>query len=118
MDIKTRSGIYINIGSDGSSRILSFDKPIRAIELTLDESFRVGKMLAMTQKTGITTELRKLAVGKFFNVARSFREIKEELRQKEITVKSASLNTILKRMIERHELVRDGTEGAYLYRRP
>jgi len=118
MDIKTQSGINVKIHSDGPSKILSFDKPIRAIELTPAESFQIGKTLATTLKVGITTELRKLAIEEFFDSPRSFRDIRERLKQKEVLVKSASLNTILNKMLERRELVRIGTEGSYLYRRP
>jgi len=118
MDIKTRSGIYVTIGSDGPSKIVSFDKPIRVIELAPDESLQIGKMLAATPKVGITAELRKLSIEEFFNAPRSFRDIRERLQQKGILVKSASLNTILNKMIERRELVRIGTEGSYLYQRP
>jgi uncharacterized protein len=45
MKIKTLSGICIDITNSSSSRLLFFDKPVRAIELTKDESFQVGTLL-------------------------------------------------------------------------
>jgi len=45
MKIRTLSGICINIANSSSSRLLLFDKPVRVIELTKDESFRVGALL-------------------------------------------------------------------------
>jgi len=96
---------------------MSFDKPIRSIELTSNESAHIGTLLSMDTKTGITSELRKLIIEKFFLSPRSFRDIKEQLRQKNVNAKSASLNTILGKMVERQELTRSGTRGAYLYQK-
>lgn len=45
MKVKTRSGICVTVGSEGSSKVVFFDKPIRTIELTRDESLQVGALL-------------------------------------------------------------------------
>lgn len=118
MEVKTKVGIKVEVESNGSSKIISFDKPVRSIELTKDESRHVGSLLTLGAKTGITAELRKLIIEKFFASPRSFRNIKEELHEKGVETKSASLNTILSKMVERKELVRVGTRGAYLYQQP
>ena len=115
MEVKTKVGIKVEVGSNGSLKTLSFDKPIRSIELTKDESRHIGSLLSLEAKTGITTELRKLIIGKFFSNPKSFRNIREELRKSGVEAKSASLNTILGKMVERKELTRIGTRGAYLY---
>jgi hypothetical protein len=115
MEVKTKVGIQIEVLANGSSKIMSFDKPIRSIELTNNESAHIGSLLTRNAKTGITTELRKLAFEKFFSSPRSFRDIKNQLHKRNVDVKSASLNTILGKMEERKELVRIGTRGSYLY---
>lgn len=97
---------------------MSFDKPIRSIELTKEESAHIGSLLTMGVKTGITAELRKLVIEKFFSSPRSFGDIKNQLHGKNVAVKSASLNTILGKMVERQELIRTGTRGGYLYQKP
>jgi hypothetical protein len=117
MEVKTKVGVQVEIRANGSSKIMSFDKPIRSIELTNDESAHIGTLLSVDSKTGITAELRKLVIEKFFNSPRSFRDIKQQLLQINVDVKSASLNTILGKMVERKELIRSGTRGAYLYRK-
>lgn len=117
MEIKTNVGVHIEVRANGSSKIMSFDKSVRSIELTKDESAHIGTLLIMGAKTGITAELRKLIIEKFFSSPRSFRDIKNQLHNKNVDVKSASLNTILSKMVERQELVRTGTRGAYLYQK-
>ena len=118
MRIKTQAGVSIAINAEGLSKTVSFDKPVRTIELTKDEILEVSVALITGVKTGITTELRKLIIEEFFTKPRSFRDIKGGLTEKGIRVKSASLSTILNKMIERKELVRIGTKGSYLYQRP
>jgi len=118
MKIKTQAGILIAINSEGSAKTISFNKPVRTIELTKDEMLQISTALITGVKTGITTELRKLIVEEFFTKPRSFRDIKKKLTGRGIQVKSASLSTILNKMIERKELVRIGTKGSYLYHRP
>jgi len=115
MKLKTQAGISIAIGSDGASKIISFDRPVRAIELTKEETLQVSNALTGDMKVGTTAELRKLLVEEFFADSRSFADIKRALTEKGMRVKSASLNTILNKMIERNELMRTGKRGSYLY---
>lgn len=117
MEVKTRAGIQIEIHSGGSLKTIYFDKPVRSLELTRDEASHIGSLLTREVKTGITAEIRKLVIENFFSTPRSFRDVKEELYRKGVQVKSASLNTILGKMIERQELTRMGTRGAYLYQK-
>lgn len=113
--LKTRAGISIAIDSQGASKIISFDKPVRAIELTREETLHFSTALTSDVKVGITVELRKLLMEGFFETPRSFADIKKALYEKNVRVKSASLNTILNKMIERNELRRTGKRGSYLY---
>lgn len=118
MEVKTKVGVQVEVRANGSSKVMSFDKPIRLIELTKEESAHIGSLLIRGAKTGITAELRKIIIEKFFSSPRSFRDIKNQLQGKNVAVKSASLNTILGKMVERQELIRTGTRGAYLYQKP
>ena len=115
MKVKTKVGINVEVNSNGPLKTMSFDRPIRLIELTKDESRHIGSLLSLEAKTGITAELRKLIIRKFFSSPKSFGNIREELRKLGVEAKSASLNTILGKMVERKELTRAGTRGAYLY---
>jgi len=45
MKIKTKSGVYITIDSNGSSQIVFFDRPVRAIELAKDETWKISSSL-------------------------------------------------------------------------
>jgi predicted GTPase len=117
MRIKTQAGVAIVINSEGASKIMFFDKPVRAIELTKEEMLQVSTALASDVKVGIAAELRKLLMEGFFENPQSFANIKRMLTEKGVRVKSASLNTILNKMMERNELVRTGKRGSYLYQR-
>jgi len=117
MEVKTKVGIRVEVESKGSLKTINFNKPVRSIELTKDESRNIGNLLSREFKTGITAEIRKLVIENFFAVPHSFGDIKNELRRKGVNAKSASLNTILGKMVERKELTRSGTRGAYLYQK-
>ena len=86
-----------------------------ALSVTGDGSAHIGTLLAIHAKIGITTELRKMILDKYFSVPRSFRDIRKKLHSLDLDVRSASLNTVLSKMVERQELARLGTRGAYLY---
>jgi len=96
----------------------SFDKPVQSIELTKVESLYRGTLLTIDAKTGITSEVRKLIMSKFFSSPDSFSDIREELRKNSVEARSVSSNTILRKMVERKELIRAGTRGAHRYREP
>jgi len=55
MKIKTKSEICITIGNFSSSKILFFDKPVRAIELTKEESQRVSSLLTDGTNTTVSS---------------------------------------------------------------
>ena len=118
MEVKTKVGIKVEVKSNGSLKTMSFDKPVCSIELTKHESMHIGNLLTLEVKTGITAELRKLVIENFFSTPRSFGDIKKELHRKGVEAKSASLNTILGKMVERQELTRSGTRGGYIYQKP
>lgn len=117
MEMKTRSGICINIRSSNPSSFLFFDKPVRVIELSREESTRLGSSLMKTGRIGITAELRKLIASGFLDASKSFIKIRTELMLKGIEVKETSLNLALKRMVEERELTRSGQKRAELYHR-
>ena len=115
MNIKTDAGIRIFIEDTEKSKIIMFEKPIRIIELHKEEAARVGASLIRASKVGLTAELRNLINEEFFLKSKRFRQIKEEILKRGIPAKSASLNVILSKMVERRELERKGQKGFYAY---
>jgi hypothetical protein len=45
MKMKTESGVSITLVSEGSSKVVIFDRPVRAIELKQDEVPRINSFL-------------------------------------------------------------------------
>ena len=116
MKIRADSGIEISlINSENASKIISFNKPVRLIELTDEEAARLGGSLVADRHPGITSELRKLADAGYFSVPKPLAEIREELRRRGSSVSSASLNVLLSKLAERKEIGRSGQRGSYRY---
>jgi len=115
MDLKLESGLRVSVQENGDSKLLLFDRPVKAIELSLEESTRLGSSLIRGGRTGVTAELRKLIDSGFFAESKSFTNIKTELFFKGIEAKATSLNMVLTKMVERGELTKAGQKGAYLY---
>ena len=118
MDVKTQSGIGVSIVEEKGSKILSFDRPVKAIELTKEESTRLGMSLVRDVQSGVTGEVRKLITSGFFNEPKKFGAIKSELKNRGISIKPSSLNVILIKMVERKEIIRIGQKRFYLYLKP
>jgi hypothetical protein len=51
MEIKTKSNVLITIVPEGSSKILLFDKPVRALELGRAESSKLVTLLTENNET-------------------------------------------------------------------
>jgi len=118
MDLKLNSGIKVSIQENGSSKLLLFDKPVKVMELTREESTRLGSSLIKGCRTGITAELRNLINSGFFSEPKNFSSIKTELFMNGIETKATSLNMMITKMVERGELTRIGKKGAYAYCKP
>ena len=58
MEIKTKSDVSITVVPEGSSKILLFNKPVRAIELKKVESSQLSALLASDFETKINVELK------------------------------------------------------------
>lgn len=56
MEIKTKSDVSITVISEGSSKILFFNKPVRAIELRKVESSQLSALLVSDLETRINPE--------------------------------------------------------------
>lgn len=115
MNLKLSSGVRISVQNNGISKLLLFDRHVRVVELTREESMKLGVSLTENQQTGVTAELRNLIESGFFSEPRSFRSIKTELFQRGVETKAASLNRILTKMIRKGELKRKGQRRSYLY---
>jgi len=61
MEIKTRSGICINVDNSGPSKFLFFDKPVRTVELAKDESLQISTLLVGSINTETVTDFRRQA---------------------------------------------------------
>jgi hypothetical protein len=117
MDLELTSGIKISIQESGNSKIVLFDKPVKTMELSGEESARLGAALKRNGRTGVTAELRNLIDAGFFKEPKTFHGIKTELFQKGVETKATSLNMLISKMVERGELTRIGKKGAYTYSR-
>ncbi len=52
MELKTESGVSIIIIDDGSSKVLIFDKAVRAVELNKKEVSKISAVLSSDSKAG------------------------------------------------------------------
>jgi hypothetical protein len=118
MDLKLSSGVKVSIQENGNSKLLLFDKPVKVMELTQEESKKLGASLIKGYRSGITAELRNLIDSGFFSEPKNFSNIKTELFMKGVETKATSLNMVLTKMVERGELIRSGKKGAYTYCKP
>lgn len=117
MDLKLSSGLKVSVQENGDSKLLLFDRPVKVMELTREESTRLGSSLIKGGRVGITAELRNLIDSGFFSEPKNFGSIKTELFLKGVETKATSLNMMLTKMVERGELIRVGEKGAYMYRK-
>ena len=58
MEIKTKSDVSITVISEGSSKILFFNKPVRAIELKKVELSQLSALLASDLETKNNVKLK------------------------------------------------------------
>lgn len=118
MNLELNSGLKVSVLENGDSKLLLFDRPVKVVELTKEESIRLGSSLTKGGRAGITAELRNLIYSNFFSKPKSFGSIKTELFLKGVEIKPTSLNMLLTKMVERKELDRIGKRGSYLYQKP
>ncbi len=58
MEIRTKTGISINVHDQELASILSFNKPVRALELTKEEALQVGSSLIKSDQSSKKNSLR------------------------------------------------------------
>ena len=117
MHLELCSGVKVSIQENGKSKFLVFDRPVRTMELSIEESKKLASSLMKNHGTGITDALRSLIESGFFFESKSFKDIRKELSQKGAGTRTTSLNRILTKMVERGELVKAGQKGAYQYKK-
>lgn len=119
MHIQTESGRKIIITRQDEpfkdNKIIWFDEPVRAIELTKGESLFIATLLLQGQKNSLTQVLREMLIDGFFDEGREFGEIKSELNKRGISGFSSSLSVILDRFVKKEILVRSGKKRKYIY---
>ena len=54
MKVKTDSGVSITIIAEGSSKVLTFNKSVRAVELNKEEASKISALLSSNLKTKST----------------------------------------------------------------
>jgi len=72
MKVKTDSGVSITIIAEGSSRILFFDKPVRAVELKKEETSQISALLVSNLETKTDAALTE-GSSNLMKVAEKFR---------------------------------------------
>jgi hypothetical protein len=55
MKVKTESGVSITIIEEGSSKVLMFDKSVRAVELNREETSKLSALLSSNRKAKSST---------------------------------------------------------------
>ncbi len=115
--ILLKSGVSIDVITDGGkSRIVYFNKPVRGIELTREESTSLGSILIRKEESPRPTDLLRLLVKEgFFNEARDLQAVRMKLGSHGLFVKPSPLNTLLGKLVSRKELVRSGDRRTYRY---
>jgi len=116
MEMQTDAGVLVKVVHEKRGRLLIFSRPVQLLELSSQEATSMGNSLVRDGQVGITPAIRDLKKHGFFRKPRRFGDIKKELSGKGLRVKSASLNVVLSKLVERQELTRQGEPGEYLYR--
>lgn len=60
MDMKLRSGVKVTIQESGDSKLLQFDRPVKVMELSREESTRLGASLMEDCRVPATSEQAEL----------------------------------------------------------
>ncbi len=116
LEIDAESGVKVKVEhGDNGSRLVMFSRPVKVLELSTEEATTVGSSLIRDRQTVLTPSLRALKQAGFFRKPRSFAEIKKELRERGLKIKSTSLNMALVKLVDRQEVARTGKTGSYLY---
>lgn len=116
LEVKTNSGVSVTVNEDeGKGKLLSFDKPVRLVELASDEATKLGRYLARDQPSHLVGMIHKLIESGFFDKDRTSVDVRVHLQALGVKVKSASLNAILGKMVEQGLLRRKGLRRSYSY---
>ncbi len=116
MELRLCSGVTVSIQENGSFKLLFFDRPVKAMELSKTESAQLGTLLLKGDGySGVTAALRGLVQSGFFGNSKTFAQIRMELSSTGINAASTSLNRILTKLVEQGELSRSGNRGSYSY---
>lgn len=111
----TEAEVKVSIRDNDRGKIVLFDRPVVQMELSAEESARIGSFLLKNINRGLTAEIRILIEDGFFQKEKKFNEIQKKLEEKGLTVKPDSLAVILSKMSRRRELKRLGNIRRYKY---
>jgi hypothetical protein len=118
--ILLKSGVSIDVVVDGgNSRIVYFNKPVRGIELTREESTSLGSILMKQEESPRPTEILRLLVSEgFFSEPKDLKTVRMKLASYGLFVKPSPLNTLMSKLASRKEIIRTGSRRAYRYQVP
>jgi hypothetical protein len=115
MELLTVSRRKVLITNGERGKLLAFDSPVATVELTEEEALRLAYALGKQKQAKLTQSLRQLLDSGYLKTPKNFSDIKDQLENDGITVKSSSLHVLLTNMVERREVTRKGPKGAYAY---
>jgi hypothetical protein len=115
MELLTVSGKKLLVTNGERGKLLAFDGPVATVELTDEEALRLAYALGKQKQAKLTQSLRQLGDSGFLKEPRTFSDIKGRLESSGIVVKSSSLHVLLNNLVERKEVSRKGSKGAYAY---
>ncbi len=118
--ILLKSGVSIDVVVDGGkSRIVYFNKPVRGIELTREESTSLGNILMKKDEAPRPTEILRLLVNEgFFSEPKDLKTVRLKLASYGLFVKPSPLNTLIGKLVSRKEIIRTGSRRGYRYQVP
>jgi hypothetical protein len=115
MRLRTCSGPIMAVSNDENAKIISFDRPVSSIELSYEEAQHLANSLLRNGNSRLSENLRGLLESGFFNQPRTFVEIRSNINEQGITVRSASLHVLVNGLVEKGILLRDGKRRMFTY---
>lgn len=117
MKLMTESGVRVAVQEHDGRRVLSFDQPVRAIELSQQEAVHIGASLYRARKIPVFPNMVKLLESDFFNRQRTFLEIRKAIQKDRPDARPNSITMSLKLFCTKQILERTGSRRRYLYRK-
>jgi hypothetical protein len=115
MEMDTEAGLKLRVANSEGGKIIAFERPTAAIELTLEEARRLAYVLGKEKQAKLSQAMLQLVNGGYFAQPKSFSEIRETLQGNGMRVRSASLHVLVTNLVERGTLKRNGERRSFTY---